>query len=290
MDLEFRPSGTDASLLAAYEALFSACFPDAGHLRGDYLRWLYRDNPAGVVVGTDAWDGARLAAHYACVPAAASVGGRDCTVLLSLNTATHPDYQGRGLFTRLAEATYEAGARDGHALVYGVANANSTPGFLRKLGFSLAGRLDARVGTGRIDAPPDAAGRRGPGADSFARRWPEVDLAWRVACPARRWQRGRLRDGTLAAWTPTGTAGISAWAELGAADARTAAEAVRPPWLRLHLGLRPAGAPAARGPWVDVPRRFRSSPLNLIFRTLQADASLPDVAGVRFNVIDFDAF
>ena len=242
MNLEFRPSGTDASLLAAYEALFSACFPDAGHLRGDYLRWLYRDNPAGVVVGTDAWDGPRLAAHYACIPAAAGLEGRDRTVLLSLNTATHPDYQGRGLFTRLAEATYDAGERYGHALVYGVANANSTPGFLRKLGFSLAGPLDARVGAGRLDA---AGGREAEDAArnaSFLRRWPAAELAWRVANPVRPWRHGRLRDGTLAAWSPTGTAGISAWSELGAAEATTMPEAIRPPWLRLHLGLRPVGA------------------------------------------------
>lgn len=290
MDLEFRPSGTDASLLAAYEALFSACFPDAGHLSDPYLRWLYRDNPAGAVVGTDAWDGPRLAAHYACIPAAARLGGRDRTVLLSLNTATHPDYQGRGLFTRLAETTYEAGARDGHALVYGVANANSTPGFLRKLGFCFAGRLDARLGTGRIDARASGAGDDAAGDATFARRWPATELAWRVANPARGWRHGRLRDGTLAAWTSTGTAGISAWSELGAADATTVPEAIRPPWLRLHLGLRPAGARGRRGLWVDVPGRFRSSPLNLIFRTLQDDASLPDVAGIRFNAIDFDAF
>jgi GNAT superfamily N-acetyltransferase len=290
VELEFRPSGTDASLLAAYEALFSACFPDAGHLRGDYLRWLYRDNPAGGVVGTDAWEGSRLVAHYACVPAAASLEGSDRTVLLSLNTATHPDYQGRGLFTRLAEATYDAGARDGHALVYGVANANSTPGFLRKLGFSLAGPLAARVGTGRVDA---AAGKHAevPARNaSFVRRWPAADLAWRVASPARPWRLGRLRDGTLAAWTPTGTAGICAWSELGAGDATTVPDARRPPWLRLHLGLRPVGARGMRGLWVDVPQRFRSSPLNLIFRPLQADAGIPDAAGIRFNAIDFDAF
>ena len=67
-------------------------------------------------------------------------------------------------------------------------------------------------------------------------------------------------------------------------------EAIRPPWLRLHLGLRPVGARGTRGLWVDVPRRFRSSPLNLIFRTLQGDASLPDATAIRFNAIDFDAF
>ena len=288
MTLDFRPAGAEAPLLAAYESLFGACFPAAKHLRGDYLRWLYRDNPAGPVVGFDAWDGGRLAAHYACVPANAMVDGRDRTVLLSLNTATHPDYQGRGLFTRLAESTYDAGARSGHALVYGVANANSTPGFLRKLGFSNAGPLDARVGLGRLDAAPAA-----PGVDtSFARRWGAADLAWRLASPAHRWHCRRLRDGTLAAWTHTGTFGISAWAELGRADPATlpARPAPRLPWCRLHLGLRPSGARTGRGAWANVPASFRSSPLNLIFRPLQAGGHAPDAQGITFNAIDFDAF
>lgn len=287
MELTLRPAGAAPALLEAYEALFAACFPDAGHLRSAYLAWLYRDNPAGSVVGVDAWDGARLAAHYACVPARARLDGADRRVLLSLNTATHPDYQGRGLFTRLAEATYDAGARDGHVLVYGVANANSTPGFLRKLGFSSAGQLDARVGVGRIDAVGVAA----QGEPAFARQWPAADLAWRQSNPVRRWQSARLRDGSLAAWTPTGTAGISAWSELGADDARSdAMDAGATPWLRLHLGMRPAGARRGRGLWSDVPARFRSSPLNLIFRALQPGTPIPPADAVRFNAIDFDAF
>lgn len=288
MELEFRAAGSDAPLLEAYAGLFAACFPEAGHLHGDYLRWLYRDNPAGAVVGVDAWDGERLAAHYACIPAAAQVDGRERRVLLSLNTATHPDYQGRGLFTRLAEATYDAGARAGHALVYGVANANSTPGFLRKLGFAHVASLDARVGVGRLDPAPSTAPE--PSA-AFARAWPAADLGWRLASPARRWHCARLRDGTLAAWTPTGTAAISAWAELGAGDAATVTTgAVRTPWLRLHLGLRPAAARASRGWWTDVPARFRRSPLNLIFRPLQPGLQVPSAADIRFNAIDFDAF
>lgn len=289
MDLDFRPAGTAPALLEAYEALFAACFPDAGHLRSAYLAWLYRENPAGGVVGVDAWDGARLAAHYACVPALARVHGGDCRVLLSLNTATHPAYQGRGLFTRLAEATYDAGARDGHALVYGVANANSTPGFLRKLGFSSAGPLDARVGVGRIDGEA-AAHEHEP---AFARQWPVADLAWRRANPVRRWKSSRLRDGSLVAWTPTGTAGIAAWSELGTDGPRAddpVAGAGAAPWFRLHLGLRPAGAPRGRGVWTDVPARFRSSPLNLIFRSLRAGTPVPDAGHIRFNAIDFDAF
>ena len=97
----------DESSIQKYIELFAACFPGASHYKAEYLRWLYRANPAGAVVGFDAWDGEILAAHYACVPARMLIGGRACRALLSLNTATHPSYQGKGLFTKLAAATYE---------------------------------------------------------------------------------------------------------------------------------------------------------------------------------------
>src|SRR5690349_12069268 len=134
-ELSFAPIRTDAAALAQYGALFQACFPMTDKFTPRYLQWLYVDNPDGKAVGYDAWDGERLAAHYVCIPARAWVEGAQVPVLLSLNTATHPDYQGKGLFTKLASMTFEAGAAQGFDGVYGVANANSTPGFVRKLGF-----------------------------------------------------------------------------------------------------------------------------------------------------------
>jgi GNAT superfamily N-acetyltransferase len=262
------------------------CFPSATHLDARYLRWLYADNPAGAVVGMDAWDGERLAAHYVCVPAEARWLGRDCRVLLSLNTATHPDYQGRGLFTRLAEHTYAAGAERGFDAVYGVANANSTPGFLRKLGFGLVGPLDARIGISRIEPrPPEEAQQ-----DSvFHRRWTTDALRWRCANPARPYRVGRLSADALGVSASTGWPGLRAWAELPAAIDPTAAARV-PRGLRLHLGLRPGPRRGANGAWIDIPARFRASPLNLIFRSL-VDGSAPlDARAVFFGSLDFDAF
>ena len=124
--MELRPSSPHGPLLSQYQALFASCFPDATHLDAQYLSWLYGDNPAGPVIGFDAWDGDVLAAHYVCVPAAAMLHGKPSRVLLSLNTATAPSHQGKGLFTKLANATYDRGAELGFDAVYGVANANSS--------------------------------------------------------------------------------------------------------------------------------------------------------------------
>lgn len=284
--MDFRPSTTDPTALAAYVALFRDCFPSAAHLDSHYLLWLYAGNPAGRVVGMDAWDGERLAAHYVCIPAKARFQGLDCRVLLSLNTATHPDYQGRGLFTRLAELTYSAGAEAGFSAVYGVANANSTPGFVRKLGFNLVAALDARVGIGRID---DEDPSKQQAQAEFHRVWTSEALRWRCANPARPFRIHRPLPGLLAASAPTGKPGLRAWAELPDIDG-VSPTSFPPPAIRLHLGLRPKRLGARRWTWIDIPDRFRASPLNLIFRSLVAPADSPRSDAVYFGLLDFDAF
>ena len=97
-----RPIQTDAAHLESYRALFDATLDS---FETDYLRWLYCDNPMGDPVGFDAYAGDELAAHYGAVPVAGTFEGRPAKGLLSLNTATHPTHQGKGLFTRPAATT-----------------------------------------------------------------------------------------------------------------------------------------------------------------------------------------
>lgn len=85
--MDFREAPPALDLLKQYSALFKVCFPTATNLDELYLTWLYAKNPAGAVVGMDAWDGDRLVAHYVCVPGMASLHGERIRVLLSLNTS-----------------------------------------------------------------------------------------------------------------------------------------------------------------------------------------------------------
>src|SRR5687768_7937755 len=87
--------------------LLRAVFPHASHLTQDYLDWQYNRNPAGKAVGFNAYSAGILAAHYVTIPLVARIAGETRSGVLSLNTATHPDHQGKKLFTRLAEKTYE---------------------------------------------------------------------------------------------------------------------------------------------------------------------------------------
>lgn len=280
----FKPIQTDDAALARYAALLLACFPMTDKFTVAYLRWLYRDNPDGQAVGFDAWEDDRLAAHYVCVAARAHVNGAPAPVLLSLNTATHPAHQGKGLFTRLAALTYQAGAELGYHGVYGVANANSTPGFVRKLDFQLVRPLEARLGIGRLPA-----GRGGP--VSFRRVWDQASLGWRAGCPGQPLQarrRGRLWQFQAPAFGKL----LPAYAELDAArlPGQLALPGAGAAWspLRLFLGLRPDADGGYRG-YASIPRRLRPSPLNLIYLPLAGGGRL-DPGAIDFSFLDFDAY
>jgi GNAT superfamily N-acetyltransferase len=283
--MRITPIQNDAATLAQYVALFAACFPGTGKFTPDYLTWLYTANPDGPAVGMDAWDGERLAAHYVCIPARAWVEGSEVLVLLSLNTATHPDYQGKGLFTKLATATFEFGAAAGFDGVYGVANANSTPGFVRKLGFQLVRPLEARVGLGTLSHGPKA-----PAAQlSFERSWTPEALAWRCANPHSRVHR-RTTGTREQFYAPAFGLSVPAYAELATSVAMPAAgDAPFLSPLRLLIGL----APDANAGWwnyASIPQRLRPSPLNLIYRSNTARVAALDPARIQFSFLDFDAY
>jgi len=282
---DFQESQCDDGALQRYATLFRICFPNASHLTPAYLRWLYHDNPCGHVVGMDALVDGVLAAHYVCIPAVINLQGVEARALLSLNTATHPSYQGKGLFTKLAELTYDLGRRMGFSSVYGVANANSTPGFLRKLGFQHVACLDARIGLGRpASSDWDRVGREA----EFCRRWSSEQLQWRMRNPVNPLRFSRLDEGSSAFYAKTDKRGVMVWGEAplaldGVAEVRPSAFSPR-----LFLGLYPHGA-ATRRLSIDIPSWMRPSPLNFIYRSLREDHRI-DPRAVSFNFMDFDAY
>lgn len=283
--MEFERCRFTPDDLRRYTEIFSACFPAAGKL-GDvaYLEWLYRQNPLGEAVGFNAMDGDTLAAHYICTRALIELDGVPTPALLSLNTATHPDYQGRGLFTRLAEHTYAAGAAEGAGLVYGVANDNSTPGFVRKLGFQLVQPLESRVGMGplgRFDWSEMAAASR------FLQRWTPDYLRWRCSNPSNPVRVAATGPDRIGLVAETGRPLVKAWAEIPGSEAAIQPE-VGKPLFRVWLGLMPPGH-GRFGLYPELPARLRPSPLNLIFRPLSGQTTL-NAGESLFSFLDFDAF
>ena len=279
--LAIRPAGTSPAQLAAYASLLNSVF-GAGKFTIDALAWRYRDNPAGGVVGADAWDGERLAAHYVTCPVEARIEGATVRGLLSLNTATHPDYQGRGLFTRLAETAYARGADDGFEFVIGVANANSTPGFLRRLAFQDVGRLHAGL-LARTPASFSGAPVQYQGS------WRPELLGWRLANPQGRYVTAR-RGELLGIWAKTHLPLVRCGAFLPATEALPATNRSAPLAATLFIGLEPRMALGRQG-FVPAPDRLRPSPLNLIWRAFGAGAPAalrPDAVAINF--LDFDPY
>ena len=278
--LAIRPAGAQPAQLSAYSALLNATFA-TDKFNVPALAWRYRDNPAGQVIGADAWDGERLAAHYVACPLEARIDGQVVKGLVSLNTATHPDYQGRGLFTKLAEAAYALGASAGYSFVMGVANANSTPGFLRRLAFQDVGRLEAgvlaRLPAGLSDAPVQYRGA-----------WRQDLLAWRLANPDGRYVATRRR-GLISVWAKTHLPFVRCGAFLPD-EGQAITTSGTPLAATLFIGLEPRMALARQG-FLPLPERLRPSPLNLIWRKIgpgAPDALRPDAVAINF--LDFDPY
>ena len=281
--ISFSPAGSSIEQLLRYQKLFSQCFPASPKFSVPALHWLYGENPDGAVIGFDAFIGDALVAHYACVPAKIQVGGEVVSGLLSLNTATHPGHQGKGLFSRLAEMTYQSAAEQGYECVYGVANANSTPGFVRKLGFQVVQPLFAKVGVGRLGGDFSKVAQE----SQFRRLWNSESLLWRCNNPANPVMCQQVGERSVFQARALSRL-LSVHAELPMnLDISDSAHHLA--HLRLYLGLMPEST-CKFACYVDIPQRFRPSPLNLIFRSLTARQSRLEPGTVYFSFLDFDAY
>lgn len=295
VEYEIRQLGFLDSELNEVSGLFKTSFGnDSLNLRT--LRWQYVNNPLGQAVGFNAYHGATLAAHYVAIPTQLKFGGRIVNGILSINTATHPEHQGKGLFTRLAERTYELAVSRGHKFCVGVANQNSFPGFVRKLGFVDLGALESRLILAKgslVTRPLDAL-------DLEGYHDAEV-LNWRLSRPGRIYQFFR-RDGETRIFAPTARPGYSALVK------RTSATDVRirsgRPNVRSHQPQIEPGLPSrsiclwlgkdASIHWrrtlsVRIPDRFRQVKLHLILKDLGGGFAVnPD--RLSFWPLDFDAY
>jgi GNAT superfamily N-acetyltransferase len=289
--MEYRFVQSDELTLANYQALFRVCFPNARHYTIPYLKWLYTSNPAGVAVGFDAVAGECWAAHYVCVPVWARVRGETQKGLLSLNTATHPDFQGKGLFTKLANMTYEYACDNGYRFVYGVANANSTPGFTRRLGFQLVRPLEARLGFGGFFT--DACEYETLQAEAvFVRAWDKATLRWRMGNPTNPVGVQTVSTALHSFAARTNYPFVQVYSEMLISDwelASSPSSLARFGFPKLFLGLLPGKQWAQHNYWA-IPKRLKPSPLHLIYRDLHSTGTTlaPDACLISF--MDFDAY
>ncbi|AEG91980.1 Hypothetical protein Rta_08966 [Ramlibacter tataouinensis TTB310] len=291
-------------------------FPE-GALTFEYLDWLYRKSPDGLNISSDYTEAGKLLGHYTMVPQRWIIGGESKLMALSLNTAVHEEARGKGLFVRLAEETYSIAARHGIRGIVGVANANSTPGFVKRLGFTLVSPLPVVAGVA-LPVPLHAASNHTVNAaflnskqftlltarlhfnrpGGAAQEWSIDKLRWRLSSPKCQYALHAHKSGVLVTTTATGPLGARVVIALKffpsnevdqvdtAALIRQAA-AYHKAWFFIYSGFN--NSASLKG--IPLPRRLLPSPLNLIYRKL--DSTLPDAISIQFSsfeFLDFDAY
>lgn len=260
-----------------YLSLFRHTFGNEEKFNEHYLRWQYLQNPHGAVIGFDAYHGSELAAHYAVIPRSYQQGAQKFTAALSLNTATHPDHQGKGLFVSLASATYEAAAKSGIQFVLGVANANSVPGFVRRLGFFEVGQVNLRLNWRaplRAESALDI---------SLQEEW----LTWRFSNPSRRYEKVSHDDGTstIRTWVkhvPFNVCRVPTEMLVGIKTLTPSKSTVCP-------ALSPFFGPDSPSGLV-LPKSFQPSPWHVIWKPLTPAFENAQIGQLRFDGLSMDTF
>ncbi len=267
--------------------LLNLVWPNAG-ISIDYLHWLYRDNPEGFAEVFNVWDKGEIVAHYAAIPVMSKLFGQNEKGLLSLNTAVHPLYRGKGYFKKLAMRTFDDAANSGAKFVVGVANANSTVLFRRQLKFQLVCPLTVKIGLGAINRLPNTI--EGQPSYDFKGIWDEKTVLWRLKRPGANY-KSIEKNHSISVLRNTGKYGI--WANMCELDTD---RNIKLPkmyfrWnpFTLWIGLDES-INWARSKYVNLPNRFKASPLNLVFKDLTGDGRTLEPNKVLFSLMDFDAY
>ncbi len=127
-----------------YEALFA---------------WKHEQNVFGRSPTWVACDGPRIAGFRALMRWEFRRGDLIVRAVRAVDTATHPDYQGRGIFTRLTLQAIEELRAEGIAFVFNTPNDRSRPGYL-KMGWQVVGRLPTTIRPVHLGAMPRIASAR----------------------------------------------------------------------------------------------------------------------------------
>jgi len=145
---------TDADHDAVIELAAAALGWRAEDPNAELFRWKHLANPFGPSPMWVAVDGDRLAAFRTLLRWEFDEAGHPRQrAARAVDTATHPDYQGRGLFTRLTRHAIDALHAEGADFIFNTPNAQSRPGYL-KMGWVDVGRVPVAVA---VRSPGSAA-------------------------------------------------------------------------------------------------------------------------------------
>lgn len=110
----------------------------------EFWAWKHRDNPAGRSPFLVAEASGELVSVRVFMRWTFHVGDREIPAVRAVDTATHPDFQGKGIFRKLTLGLVEEVSSAGVAFVYNTPNDRSRPGYL-KMGWQTVGRISLWV-------------------------------------------------------------------------------------------------------------------------------------------------
>lgn len=131
MEIKSYKKGDEIHIIDLFEKSFGK------KMTLDFWKWRFLDNPFSKNIFIDLmWDNEILIGHYAVSPVEMEVNGIKVSCALSMTTMTHPDYAGKGIFSKLAESLYNRLYSSGYTMVWGFPNNNSHYGFNKNLKWS----------------------------------------------------------------------------------------------------------------------------------------------------------
>lgn len=235
-------------------------------------RFWYVDNPCGGVISFNAIDNDKIVAHQSFVPELMEVDGRVVRCARSMAVVTHPDHQGKGLFSTLTNMAVEEARQQGYEFLYAITNGNSFPRFVKHCGFSSITRLNVKIGVGtKVEED---------GNKTYKRHWTSEILKWRLS-KGDYFRQGNHILGNYGHGVKTlmGTLNESLLNDMQLKEKKYSIG------LKLYVGL------GAKLPWslMNVPKFVKHSPFHLIFQDL-TEGKLPAMTedNVFYQLIDYD--
>jgi len=111
--------------------LFESAFNKKIH--PNFFEWRYLQNPNADLLVAVAILNDEIIANYSASPVLLTWKGDIFKTALSMTTMTHPEHNGKGLFTQLANMLYKEMEKKGFSTMWGFPNSNSHGVFIKKL-------------------------------------------------------------------------------------------------------------------------------------------------------------
>lgn len=105
-----------------------------------FWRWKHEANPFGISPVLIALDGAQVVGVRAFMRWSWQFGNATIKAVRAVDTATHPQFQGKGIFTKLTLQLVDQCKAEGVDFIFNTPNKSSMPGYL-KMGWKKFGRL-----------------------------------------------------------------------------------------------------------------------------------------------------